>query len=115
MQLDNASTHVGLGTLEKLNSYCRKNGYNISYETQPSNSPDLNICDLSFFNSLKKRADILKRNSKNIEDLIGAVQLSFSQYDQETLKISYGHLYACFKEILKSKGDNQLNWQMEYH
>ena len=50
------------------------------------------------------------------------MQLSFSQYDQETLKISYGHLYACFKEILKSKADNQyenphdrLNWQMEYH
>jgi hypothetical protein len=107
VQMDNAPAHVGLNVMEDLNDFAVDANLNLSFETQPPNSPDLNICDLALFNSLQKTADRLKRNAGSIEQLWAAVQLAFEQYDRNTLEICYGHLYACYNEVLFIRGDNQ--------
>jgi hypothetical protein len=54
IQMDNATPHVGNDMVKRLKTQARVNGNNIDYVTQSPNSPDLNICDLCFFNSSKK-------------------------------------------------------------
>ena len=106
--MDNATPHVGRNTLQKLNDYCTDNGKNVRYTTQPPNSPDLNICDLSFFSSLQKRADRLKHgNHGNLEGLIDSVTTAFHDYPVETLTIAYGHQRSCYNEILRLEGCNK--------
>jgi len=107
VQIDNAPPHVGMNTLNEINNYCRKNGYKIKYETQPPNSPDLNILDLAIFNSIQKRVDKLKFNCSNLVDFADKVEEIFNNYDKETLQSCFGHLYSCYNQILIHLGSNQ--------
>jgi hypothetical protein len=74
IQMDNAPAHVGLDVVQDLQDYVDLAHLNISWEMQPPNSPDLNICDLAFFNALQKATDRLKRRSGSTTDLLQAVQ-----------------------------------------
>jgi hypothetical protein len=63
-----------------------------NYVYQPPNSPDLNILDLSFFNSSQKRADrIKKQGHQNIIGLKESVERAYEEYPADTIAISYGH------------------------
>jgi hypothetical protein len=89
-----------------LNDFCEENEYQIEYVLQPPNSPDLNILDLCLFNSLQMRSNKIKTSSKNAIDLINNVKVVFDTMDRETVCVTYGHLFACYNEVLKSYGDN---------
>jgi len=107
VQLDNASPHTGHNNIFNLNQEALDRGLEVLYVLQPARSPDLNLCDLSFFHSNKKRTAKMKFKCHTIADLHNAVDQAFDQYDSSSLLIQYGHLWACFNEILKIHGGNQ--------
>jgi len=107
IQLDNASPHTGKNNINKLNQECINRNLNIIYKLQCPNSPDLNLNDLSFNNSLSKRVHKLTFGCKKIEDLVNAVEHEFDSYDSNKLETQYGHLFACFNSILEDHGGNE--------
>lgn len=56
IQHDGATLQNGKGNFKKLNEFGKLDGWNIEFETQPPQSPDLNKCDLCFFHSLQRAA-----------------------------------------------------------
>ena len=58
--MDNARPHVGVGLLERLNTWGATLKLKVAFITQPSNSPNTNLNDLCFFNSLAS-ARLLKK------------------------------------------------------
>lgn len=108
IQMDNAPPHVGNDMKERLNQFCDDNSIMTSYHTQPSQSPDFNICDLALFNSLQKRTDRLKaEGEESLVVLWEVVQRVFIEYEKETIQVCYGHLYANYNECLAHDGDNR--------
>jgi hypothetical protein len=108
VQIDNAPPHTGHSNLKLLNQYCDEHRLDIEYITQPAQSPDLNICDLSIFNSLQKRVDHLKsKGDHSILALWDATEKSFEDYPKDAISVSFGHLYANYNECLKHNGDNK--------
>jgi hypothetical protein len=76
-------------------------------DTQPSNSPDLNILDLGFFHSLKVRAGHLKHRAHNIDQMIANIKEAYEDYDYDTLNHIWAHLFGVYNCILQVDGDNQ--------
>ncbi|CAM9325170.1 unnamed protein product, partial [Discosporangium mesarthrocarpum] len=70
------------------------NGGYIAVETQPPNSPDLNMLDRSFFHSIHR-----------LKDDAGFME-AFDVYPRETLERSWHCLFAIYSEVLVCKGDN---------
>lgn len=108
IQLDNAPGHTGHNMRERINDYIFENNLPLQVLYQPANSPDLNICDLAFFNSLQSRYDNIKRDSDvtGFEGILTNVQEAFNEYNEDALRASYGHLYGVYDEILRCEGDN---------
>ncbi|CAN0355161.1 unnamed protein product [Discosporangium mesarthrocarpum] len=77
---------------------------NIILETQPSNSPDLNVNDLGFFHSiqlLKEEVGVTTAEGL-VENTLEAIHI----YSQETLECVWHSLFAVYGEILGFKRDN---------
>jgi transposase-like protein len=77
IQQDNATSHIALND-EAVAAKIDELGLNVLFSNQPPNSPDLNICDLSFFRALQSMQ--LKVGTKNNTELIRAVHSSFERY-----------------------------------
>jgi hypothetical protein len=108
VQMDNASPHTGHHMIQNLEENCVLLNKKIKYITQPPNSPDLNVNDLCFFNSLSKRADRIKREGHgNISGLKDSVKQAYDEFPRDTIVIGYGHLWSCFNEILVIEGGNK--------
>ena len=79
---------------ETLREYGLENKINVI--TQPANSPDLNVNDLGFFNSLQSY--YWKENPKNAMQLIAMVRKVFDLYPQENwIEFSYLILWTSMK------------------
>ena len=52
IQQDNAKPHCSINH-ELIVLECQKDGWNITFQCQPPNSPDLNVLDLGYFNSIQ--------------------------------------------------------------
>lgn len=72
--------------------------------TQPAQSPDLNINDLGFFNSLQSLAD--KTDADSLSDLLDAVEECYWEYDPETLERVWQAQFNTYNCILKARGGN---------
>lgn len=107
IQMDNAPPHTGSRNLESLNEYCLDNGFNITFTTQPAQSPDLNYCDGSFFNSLQKRSFKLREGCKSVQDLVDNVYEAWDDYPMELIRNCTSHIYSVMNAILENDGDNQ--------
>jgi hypothetical protein len=70
IQQDNAPSHVNPDDIIFCEA-AKKDGFDIRLMLQPANSPDLNICDLGFFNSIQSIQ--YKTSSKSTEELVSAV------------------------------------------
>ena len=79
--------------------------FTIELINQPAQSPDNNICDLGYFNSLQADTWKMKRG-RTIDDLIQNVAIAFVAYDPERLnRIWLTHMSVC-DEIIKDGGGN---------
>lgn len=107
IQHDGAPGHIDKTNAVALPAAGQLEGYNITFEVQPAQSPDLNLCDLCFFNSLQKRSFELRSKSTTEMQLMATVQEAWDQYDWQTLERSWGHLFAVYRAVLDAGGTNQ--------
>lgn len=104
IQQDNAPSHVPVND-EEFAAALAQTRLDIRLINQATNSPDLNVLDLGFFNSLQSLT--YDRISRNLDDLIANVQLEFDNYDPETLNMVFLTLQGCLIEVMKCGGGNR--------
>jgi hypothetical protein len=83
IQQDNAPTHV-LVNDEQFAHAVAQTGLDIRLMNQPANSPDMNVLDLGFFNSLQSLASTT--NSSDMDELIANVEKAYWDYDATNLR-----------------------------
>ncbi|CAM9294066.1 unnamed protein product [Discosporangium mesarthrocarpum] len=76
-------------------------GGDIVIETQPANSPDLNINDVGFFHSIQQLKEYV--GVTNTEELEATAE-AFDVYPRDTLERVWQNLIAVYGEVLGSKG-----------
>ncbi|XP_074352653.1 uncharacterized protein LOC141691797 [Apium graveolens] len=104
IQQDNARTHLD-PTDREFCEVVSRFGFDIRLMCQPSNSPDLNILDLGFFNAIQSLR--YKECPKTIDELITPVERSFQAYPPRTLNKIFCTLQRCMMEILRVQGSNK--------
>ena len=92
---DNDADIVALGSADD---------WNIKFKAQPANSPDLNVLDLGFFNSIQSLQHEASPNT--IDELINCVQDAFHQLEANTLDNVFTTLQACMELIMLAGGGN---------
>jgi hypothetical protein len=106
IQHDGATPHTGDDNELYLNHAGTDYGWEISFETQPSNSPDLNKNDLCFFHSLQRDADRLRYRHQNTEEMLEAVKNAYEQYNPDILERIDALQYEIWRQILGDNGGN---------
>ncbi|CAN0456032.1 unnamed protein product [Discosporangium mesarthrocarpum] len=81
VQQDGAKPHTGGGVMEAIQAKARDS---IILETQPANSPDLNVNDLGFFHSIQQLREDVGVSSP--ENLVEATMEAFDVYPWQTLE-----------------------------
>lgn len=109
LQHDGAKPHNGGGNLDRLTLAGLLDGWHIRIVTQPAQSPDVNINDLGFFNSLKNQVGKIKNRARNIDELMANVDAAYTAYDHVTLDHIWGHLFTNYNSILQHLGNNTYN------
>ena len=104
IQQDNAPSHV-LVNDEQFAAAVAQTGMDIRIINQPPNSPDMNVLDLGFFNSLQSLA--YGTISGSIDELIANVQKEFNEYDPSTLNRVFLTLQGCLIEVMKDGDGNR--------
>lgn len=107
LQHDGATPHNGGGNADAFAAAGKVDGWNIEFVTQPAQSPDLNLLDLSFFHALKCQSNKLKLESKNIEGLINRVKEAYNNYPWDKIDHMWAHLFTAYNAILRDIGGNQ--------
>jgi hypothetical protein len=78
--------------------------FDIQLTCQPANSPDLNVLDLGFFNTIQSlQHQYLPRT---IDELITAVQDCFQKLHHSTLNNTFLTLQTCMEDIILHDGNN---------
>lgn len=103
IQQDNARPHVPLWD-EECFEVGTADEWNIRMKNQPANSPDVNICDLGFFNTVQSIQQ--EKCASRIEDLVQNVQDAFEEVESTSLLDNFITIQAVFREILRSNGGN---------
>jgi hypothetical protein len=76
----------------------------ISFYSQPSNSPDLNILDLGFFNALQSA--YYGRSPTNNIEIIQCVQRAFDAYPANKINRLWVTLQSIYNCVLECQGNN---------
>ena len=105
IQIDGAKPHTKSSIQASIEEECCKQGYNITVERQPAQSPDFNVLDLGFFHSLQVRASQIKAGG-NLQDIVDAVTTAFHNHDPSTLKRVWQALFHVFDATLRHDGGN---------
>jgi hypothetical protein len=103
LQQDNAPAHC-LQNDPAFSAACTERQLNLQLFNQPANSPDLNINDLAFFNSLQKMQ--LKNPTTTSLELIETVKNAYRDYPPCKLRDAYLTLQGCMNCIMDCNGGN---------
>ena len=71
---------------------------------QPPNSPDLNVLDLGFFNSIQTLQH--EKAPTNIDELVAAVEEAYWEQDPETVNNIFLTQQKVMECVMKSEGKN---------
>jgi hypothetical protein len=107
IQQDGAKPHTGEGTIRDLELAGSGECWTMKFITQSSQSPDVNINDLGFFNSLKSRVREIQAYTTEREEMMQIVQLCFNEYPMDKLDGIWGCLFNNFRSIMACDGGNQ--------
>jgi len=88
--MEKTSGHTGHDNFEKY-----EEAFEIEFTFQPPNSPDLNINDLTFFNSLDSMVCHMKDSAHDMLGLIDCVTEAFDAYDSAKIESGFGHFLRC--------------------
>ena len=105
IQQDNARPHGNATNADPaLAAAVEASGLDVRFENQPANSPDTNILDLGFFNSIQCLQQ--SKQASTIPQLVDAVTTSFEELSPVTLnKCFLSHQNVC-REIVIHAGGN---------
>ena len=81
--MDNAPSHFQ-GNERNWENAVEKTGLDIEIKNQPSQSPDLNVLDLGYFNSIQSLQKSIRCDK--VDDLIEYVKKSFDDLDRKNLR-----------------------------
>ena len=114
MQQDGARCHTDTqkkkagfeAMTQKLNAAGAKLRPRIKVVTQPTQSPDVNICDLAFFRALA--CALRKRRTAlfDLDKLAADSHAAFNDYSSETLEETWAYKTIITDSIIESKGGN---------
>lgn len=105
-QHDNAPSH-NLNEYPDVVRECTVGGCDVKFISQPTNSPDLNILDLGFFNSTQSLQD--RTTPRTIDDLIAEVKTAFDAQTSQKLGAVWTTFQSILQKIMLSKGVNASN------
>ena len=106
IQMDNARPHTGGGLLDKLNTWGATLKPKVAFIMQPANSPDTNLNDLCFFNSLASAVSKTLTPDKDV--LAKVVEKTYaSWHTPKKLDKLWRLKSAVLREIIKAEGGNQ--------
>ena len=103
LQQDNAGPHRAM-TSELIKASVDLGPYSILVKNQPPNSPDFNVLDLGFFNSIQSLQ--YQKATRTIEELIGAVETAFIELPVDTLSRTFLTLQKVMEESMAVNGGN---------
>ncbi|KAH9094946.1 hypothetical protein LEN26_018040 [Aphanomyces euteiches] len=103
IQQDNAGPH-SKSVNHRFNQVRSYDGWNVALKNQPANSPDFNVLDLGFFNSIQSLQ--YQSTPSNIDELIDAVNDAFSQLSHETLAKTFLTLQKVMELSMEVGGGN---------
>ena len=103
IQQDNAKPHCEVNDPELVEVMTEDN-WKILFQYQPPNSPDLNILDLGYFNSIQSLQH--KKVPKTIDDLLSAVDESFMELTSQSLDDVFLNLQMAMDGTIRCKGGN---------
>ena len=103
-QHDGARPHTARVNTQVFASHGKMKGFSIEDVVQPSQSPDLNVDDLAFFNSLQSDVSLVAK--ENRRDLLDAIIKCWHEYPLEKMESVWRCLYSSFHGVLESFGDN---------
>ncbi|CAM9436440.1 unnamed protein product, partial [Pylaiella littoralis] len=103
IQQDNARPHL-INNDPEVRAAMQVDGWDIRLINQPANSPDTNILDLGFFNSIQSLQD--RTTPRTVDDLVKAVKEAWQQNSGVKLNRVWLSLQACLQEIMLAGGDN---------
>lgn len=104
---EGAKPHVKTDTLYEIKQNGCLNGRRINVDTQPPNSPDLNLLDLAFNNSIQKTVKKIKYSVTSKDEFIDIVTKAFNDNPVVKLIRLCALQLVAYREILKSNGGNQ--------
>ena len=103
IQQDNAGPHTKEGDLD-IAAACADDHFDINVICQPPNSPDFNVLDLGFFNSIQA---LQHQNApRTIDELISCTENAFSNIKPESLNDVFLSLQKCMESAMKVGGGN---------
>lgn len=92
------------GFLCQLQAACAADGWDIHMIMQPAQSPDVNVLNLGFFDSIQSWQH--RRKPHRVHDLIATVSDVFDGNPPETRGKGWATLEVVLQEIMLCKGDN---------
>ena len=105
LQQDGARPHTAGGLVTRVEAAALALGIDLIVETQPAQSPDLNLCDLSIFASLQ--AQQRRKRTTTVKGLVDAVAAVWAAYDWQTIERAWFVLFGVYDLILQCEGDNK--------
>ena len=105
IQLDNAGPHLSLTDKLLLEESRKYINVRISFKCQPAMSPNLNVLDLCFFNSLQTSQ--LCKLATAFEELRDNVLAVFRDYETAELSNIWITLELIYNEVINCKGTNK--------
>ena len=101
IQQDNARPHL-VNNEPDLRDAMSSDGWDLRLINQPANSPDTNILDLGFFNSIQSLQD--RTTPKNIDEIVAAVKAAWDGQSSKVLNRVWLSLQSCRQEIMLAGG-----------
>ena len=108
IQQDNAKPHAYTND-PSLDNECKKGGWNIVMKNQPPNSPDFNVLDLGFFNSIQSLQHQETPNS--IDELINCVIQAYNKFGHDKLEKVFLSYQCALESTMKVGGSNKYKLQ----
>eukprot|EP00903_Cladosiphon_okamuranus_P010114 g9578.t1 len=103
VQQDNARPHM-INNDPDISAAMSADGWDIRLINQPANSPDTNILDLGFFNSIQSLQD--RTTPRSVDDLVKAVKDAWNADPPVVLNRVWLSLQGCLEQVLLAGGEN---------
>jgi hypothetical protein len=103
IQQDNARPHVN-GSDEDLQAAGSEGEWDIRIDCQPPNSPDFNVLDLGFFNTIQSLQQ--EQNMNSIDDLIKSTEDAYNNVSPTKIDNIFLTLQCCMEASMTVMGGN---------